>query len=193
MNKLTKKISVTILSFAMIIGIIVPSNAQTDALANKSNDERINKNCSILNTKTGVLEEYDESGKLTETTLEGEALTNLIRSKTPKTRDFNSNRDVDIYYEKYPRNGVNVRSAHMIAPDEYINLQTYNFPGDLKLIDVYFTNEYGDDTKTCYDVEEYDLVWLRADYPTEEYVVRVSHYYGYDDVYYDVQLRAFTD
>lgn len=215
MNKLSKKISVVVPSLLLVIGLAAPVNAQqstasVDSIPRSSTEQygtslrklkehihnsktegrRTSRNAFILDKNTGELSEYDEDGNVTITLLDKPALDELLRNKVPNSRSFDGTYRVDVPEEDEPEDGVDVGNPFMVDPDNYINLETFNFPSDMEYIDVYFTNDLEDDTAECLDVEENDMVWLSTDYPNENYVARVSCYY---DSYDNVKLRTFTD
>ncbi len=74
--------------------------------------------------------------------------------------------------------------------DVWVQVWTYEIPYSVNGIDVYITNEVGDDGYWDYDVDEYEEVMHMIEYPGERYAAKVSCFYRRLN---NIELRFFSN
>ncbi|MUG68510.1 hypothetical protein GNP94_21275 [Paenibacillus campinasensis] len=132
------------------------------------------RNVNVLHLGEGKLESYDEHGIKTTsylTAAEVKAKVAEVGTMSYDTGNLNINvpRNID------GNQGRTVGSYNVVAPHTYVNLQVITLPQTtMPTINVAFTNAWGDDTGWIANVPQNSLVYMRASYPDEPYVARVS-------------------
>lgn len=147
-------------------------------------------NINILSLDTGRLESFDSDGLVTVTYLEPvEVEQKLI--ELAEERAFNTG-FVNVFV---PRNvtgneGTIVGGQYgVVAPHNFVNLQTTTLPMQMSTINISIVNELGDDLGWAPNIRDNQIAWMQVRFPNERYAVRVST----NQTPSVASLRAFTD
>jgi len=164
-------------------------------------NERVNRDVSRIDVESKILIQFDEHGNKTETALTGELAELFSGSRVFVNEEQASARfdtGVRTMYVPFaslptPEDGrsvfvgggfFNTNTSH-----RSVEFWTYNFPSGMRTIDVYITNQWGDDTLRVLDVGPMEEVIHSLRYAGEPYGARVS---SYDGSFSNVQLRFFA-
>ncbi|GGH65670.1 hypothetical protein GCM10008014_45280 [Paenibacillus silvae] len=149
------------------------------------------RNVDVLNVATGELVSYDDKGTKITTFLTPEQ----VASRTGQGEVGLFDYDTGLVNITVPKNingnqGALVGFYDTVAPHSYVNLHIISLPQTtMPTINVAFTNGMGDDTAWAANIPEGYVVSMKARYPSESYVARVSTNELYSSI---ALLRSFT-
>ena len=169
-------------------------------------EDRVNRNTFELNLETKVLTEFDEDGNITEIYLTEEEFLEFFEEKNieaPRRGGVQSRFDtgtvnMTVPYASMPNpssgrsvfiGGQYYKTSHS---DRWMGLSTIAFPYGMGTIDVYFTNQIGDDYSYILDVLPNRSVYHPLNFWGEPYGARVSTFNTSSSPFSNVQLRLFS-
>lgn len=159
--------------------------------------ERFSRNASRLNVKTRVLTEYDAYGNATVTTLSEDEVLEFVGMNADELVAFLTMNHEQIS-PRFPAVEGNIWAPHLFVPGprggligwvtpqlpiRNLRLSTFALPFGMDTLDVFFTNQVGNDTSSVLDLLPFDFALHPINFPGQLYGARVSTFHRANHVF----------